>query len=77
MKNVAKIEEYVFHLQVKYGKREQCKAKFNVRNAAETAIAQKSKEKLDLVLTIAKCTNSNRPLVNPIQEMKAGLRQRR
>ena len=55
MKNVAKIEEYVFHLQVKYGKRKQCKAKFNVRDAAETAIAQKSKEKLDLVLT--KCTN--------------------
>ena len=75
MKNVAKIEEYVFHLQVKYGKRKQCKAKFNVRDAPETAIAQKSKEKLDLVLT--KCTNSNRPLVNPIQEMKDGLRQRR
>ncbi|CAH3134217.1 unnamed protein product [Porites lobata] len=44
-------------------------------DAAETAFAQKSKEGLDLVL--GNCSNSNRPLVNRIQEMKAQLRQSR
>ena len=73
MKFVTKLKNMFFHLQVKYGKRKHCEAKFNIQGAAETAIAQKSKEELDLVLT--KCANSNRPLVNPIQEMKAGLPQ--
>ncbi|XP_068762410.1 vacuolar protein sorting-associated protein 16 homolog [Montipora capricornis] len=44
-------------------------------DAAETAFAQKSEEGLDLVL--GKCSNSYRPLVNRIQEMKGHLRQRR
>ena len=44
-------------------------------DAAETAFAQKSEEGLDLVL--GKCANSNRPLVNRIQEMKAHLHQKR
>ena len=66
-----------FHLQVKYGKRKQCKAKFNVQDAAETAILLRKARKNWIYDSQAKCANSNRPLVNPIQETKAGLLRRR